>query len=170
MTERIPTPPIAGIEETVLWHPERIDIAIVCAVLLAAMVKFLISYMREHNISDVAYIVVFWGIGFLAILSVLIWSVAVSTVVRKQSEDLTISFALGRLVRWEVQSVFLKDLKDVVARERAYSFKGRRKHRYEILFGPAKAKSELLGLLTRKHVERLASGVLRGILRIERPL
>jgi hypothetical protein len=134
------------------------------------MVNFLLSYMRQHSISDVVYIVVLWGIGFLAILSVLIWSVAVSTVVRKQSEDLTISFALGRLVRWEVRSVFLKDLKDVVARERVYSFKGRRKNRYEILFGPAKEKSELLGLLTREHVERLASGVLRGILRIEHPL
>ena len=170
MTERTQTLPVGEVKETVLRHPERIDIAIVCAAVLAGMVKFLVSFTREHDVFSFVYIVVLWGIGFLAILSILIWSVAVSTVVRKQSEDLTISFALGRLVCREVRAVFLKDLTDVVARERVYGFKGRKTRRYAILFGPAREKSELLGRLTRHHVEMLASGVLRGILRNERPL
>jgi hypothetical protein len=156
---------VGEVEVTVLRHPERLDIAIVCAALLAFMVKLLISLIREHDIVDILAIVVLWGVGFLAVLAMLIWSVAVSTVVRKGSEDLTISWALGRLVCREARSVFLKDLTEVVARERAYGFKGRKTRRYEILFGPPdREKSELLGHLTREHVEKLASGVLRGIL------
>ena len=170
MTEITLTPPAAEVQETVLRHPERIGTAIFCAALLAVMVKFLVSLTQEHDISDFAYIVVFWGIAFLLLFSILIWSVAVSTVVRKQPGSLTISLALGRRVRWQVRYFFLNDLKDVVARERIYGFKGRKTCRYEILFGPAKEKRELLGLLTRAHVEKLASGVLRGILTIERPL
>jgi hypothetical protein len=84
------------------------------------MVKVFISLVREHDIFDILAIVVLWGVGFLAVLSIPIWSVAVSTVVSKASENLTISWALGRLVSREVRSVFLKDLTDVVARERAY--------------------------------------------------
>jgi predicted MFS family arabinose efflux permease len=87
---------------------------------LAVMVKVFISLVREHDIFDILAIVVLWGVGFLAVLSIPIWSVAVSTVVSKASENLTISWALGRLVSREVRSVFLKDLTDVVARERAY--------------------------------------------------
>jgi hypothetical protein len=84
------------------------------------MVKVFISLVREQDIFDILAIVVLWGVGFLAVLSILIWSVAVSTVVSKASENLTISWALGRLVSREVRSVFLKDLTDVVARERVY--------------------------------------------------
>jgi hypothetical protein len=170
MTERTQAPLVGEVEETVLRHPERIDIAIVCAALLAVMVKLLISLIREHDVFDILALVVFLGIGFLAVLSTLIWSVGVSTVVRKGSEDLTISWSLGRLVCREVRSVFLKDLTDVVACERVYGFKGRKTRRYEVLFGPARERSELLGRITREHVEMLAHGVLRGILRIERPL
>jgi hypothetical protein len=140
MTERIQAPLAKEVEETVLRHPERIDIAIVCAALLAVMVKLLISLIREHDVFDILALVVFWGIGFLAVLSTLIWPVAVSTMVRKGSEDLTISWSLGRLVCREVRSVFLKDLTDVVARERVYGFKGRK--RVDMKYS--------LGLLERK--------------------
>ena len=138
-------PPVLEIEETVLRHPERIQTAIICAAVLAVMVKLLLSLLREHDISDILYIIFFWGIGFLAILSALIWSAAATTVVRKESKDLTISLALGRLGRWKTRAVFLKDLTGVVARERVYGFKGRKLRRYEILFGAGKEKSELLG-------------------------
>jgi hypothetical protein len=170
MPDLTQTPTIGEAEETVLWHPERVDVAIVCAVLLAIMVKLLVPLLREHDIVDILAILVFWGIGFLAILSVLIWSLAVFTVLHKGAEDLTISWALGRLISREVKSVPLKDLTGVLARERIYGFKGRKVRRYEIFFGPDREKTELIGRLTRAHVERLARGVLRGLLRIEHQL
>jgi hypothetical protein len=155
-------------EETVLWHHERIGLAIISAALLVYMVKILISLFGETNlpISDALSTVALWLIAFVAIASVLIWSTLVCTVVRKGPERLTIYSKLGRLARWGSSSVLLSDLKDVVAQERLYSVKGRKTRQYVILFGPAGGKSELLGRLTRAQIESLANGVLRGILRI----
>ena len=133
------------------------------------MVKFLVPFVREHGVFDMWAIVFFWGRGFLVILSVMVWSVGVSTVIRKNSEDLTISSMLGHIVCREVRSIPLKYLIDVVARERSYGFKGRKTRRFQIQYGPARQRSELLGRLTRDHVVRLQNGVLRGTLRIENP-
>ena len=169
MVEKIQQPATGEERETVLWHTERIDIAIVCVALLIGMVKFLISFVREHGIFDMWAVTFFWGLGFLAVFSVMIWSVGVSTVVRKNSEDLTISSMLGHIVCGEVQTIPLKFLTDVVARERSYGFKGRTTRRFQIQYGPARQRSELLGRLTRDHVVRLQNGVLRGTLRIENP-
>jgi hypothetical protein len=161
-------PPVEEVEETVLRHPERIGIAIACAALLAFMVKQLIALFHEQPISEALPIVIFWGVGIIATCFALVWSVAVFTVVRKGSEDLTIGLTLGGVVYRRVTSVFLKDLTDVVARERFYGMQGRKMRGYEILFGPEMEKSKLLGRLTRQHVEALASGALRGMLRVER--
>jgi hypothetical protein len=60
------------VEVTLLRHPERINISIVCAALLAVMVKVFISLVREHDIFDILDIVVLCGVGFLAVLSILI--------------------------------------------------------------------------------------------------
>lgn len=156
-------------EETTLWHHERVGIAIVSAALVAYMVKILISVFREQRFSiPVAVcIVVFWLIVFVTICSILVWSTMVCTVVRKEAESFTIYSKLGRLARWGGRSVMLSDLKDVVAQERSYGVKGRMTRQYVILFGPARERTELLGRLTRRHIEILANGVLRGILRIE---
>lgn len=169
MGEAAETASVEGAEETVLRHLERIDIAIASLVLLAVMVKLLISFVREQNISVyVALITVaLWLTGFIAILCVLIWSTIVCTVVCRGPERLSVYFAIGRLVRRAVRSILLDDLKDVVAQERLYGVKGRKARRYEIVFGPARERSELLARPTRAHIEALLNGALRGILRIE---
>jgi hypothetical protein len=154
-------------EETVLRHPERIGIAIASAVLLAVMVKILVSFFRGQTISAsvVLVTVVLWTIGFVAIASVLIWSTMVCTVVSKGPKKLTIYFKLG-LLR-EVRSVRFSELTNVVAQQRFYGVKGRKIRRYAILFGPPRERSELLNRLTPAHVQALANGVLRDALRIE---
>jgi hypothetical protein len=167
MTERGSTPS-REVDETVLSHPERIQAAIICALVLAIMVKFLVSMVREHAIFDVIYLVVVWGIVFLAITSIFLWCVAGTTVVRKQAGRLTMSLAMGRLVIREVRSVPLTDLKDVVIRERVYGYKGKKIPRYEVVFGRSEGKRELLGFLTRENADLLANGVLHEFLSNER--
>jgi hypothetical protein len=107
------------IEKTVLRHPEGIQPAIICTVVLACMVQFLISLLQGHDISDVVYVIFLWSIAFLVVASVFVWSVVGSTVLRKQFGLLTMSIALGRFVLWDIKSVPLPDLKNVVIRERA---------------------------------------------------
>jgi hypothetical protein len=78
--------------------------------------------------------------------------------------------AVGGVVLWEVKSVPLADLNDVVIRERIYGYKGKRIHRYEVVFGRAGDKRELLGFLTKENASRLANGVLREFLSNDRPM
>lgn len=40
-------------ENTVLRHPEGIQPAIICAVVLVLMVEFLVSTLRTHHISEI---------------------------------------------------------------------------------------------------------------------
>ena len=155
------------INETVLWHPERADTAIVCAVILVLMVRFFIHFVQQHGISEMPYIVLCFGVVFSAVVSVLVWSLGVATVVRKGTEDLTISWKLGGLLCRRLRSVPLKDLSDLVARERTYSSRGGKVRRFEILFGPVRDRTLLLGRLTRNHVIRLRNGVLQGMLTFE---
>lgn len=168
MADRAPVPQAKGVEETVLSHPERIGYVLVFGTLFVVMLKSLISSIRQHDIFEVWYVVTLLGMGLLGALAALIWSVAVYTVVRKGSEEITICWALGRLIRRRKYSVLLKDVTDLVARERFYSAgRGNKIRRYEILFGPERVRIELLGRLTRRHVDLLAIGVFRGMLRIE---
>jgi hypothetical protein len=168
MTERDPTL-TREVEETVLRHPEGIAPAIMSAIALAVMVRFLISMIWEHPIVDISLLVL-WGIVFLAIASIFAWSVAGTTVVRTQSGRLTMTLALCGRDIWEVRSVSLKDVKNVVIRERVYGYKGKRIHRYEVVFGQTGEQRELLGFLTRNNALVLANGVLREFLTTERSL
>jgi hypothetical protein len=162
-----PSPQLEEVSETVLRHPERIGAAIACAALMVFMAKKLIALVHGQDISEVVPILVFWIVGVIATCFGLVWSLAVFTVVRKESEDLTIGWTLGGVGYRRVTSVFLKDLTNMVARERFYAVKGRRTRGYQILFGPEKERSELLGRLTRQQVDALARGALRGMLTIE---
>ena len=121
------------------------------------------------HIVDVALIVL-WGGVFLAIASLFVWSAVGTTIVRKQSGRLTMSLALCGLVIWEVRSASLKDVNNVLIRERVYGYKGKRIHRYEVVFGPTGQQRELLGFLTRNNAKVLANGVLREFLSNEGPL
>jgi hypothetical protein len=163
MTHLDPTPS-REVDETVLSHPERIQPAIICAVVLAMMVQFLISMLRERTISDMPYLFVFWVVCFLAMTATVVWYVAGTTIVRKQAGRLTISLALGRLVIREVSSVPLTDLKDVIIRERVYGYKGKKIPRYEVVFGQGEGNTELLGVLTRENSDLLTNGVLSEFL------
>jgi hypothetical protein len=113
------------------------------------------------------YIGLCLGVGFFAVPSILVWSLGVATVVRIDSEDLTISWKLGGWLCGRLRSVPLKDVSDMVARERTYGVKGRKIRRFEILFGPVRGRTVLLGRLTRDHVIRLRNGVLQGMLTYE---
>lgn len=155
------------VSETVLWHPERADIAIACVVILVLMVRFVISFVHEHGFFEMPYIMLCLGVSFFSVPSILVWSLGVATVVRKDSEDLTISWKLGGLLCGRLRSVPLKDVSDMVARERTYGVKGRKIRRFEILFGPVRGRTVLLGRLTRDHVIRLRNGVLQGMLTYE---
>lgn len=156
------------VEKAVLRHPEGIQPAIICAVVLALMVEFLVSTLREHHISEVVSLVVLWGVVFVAITAALVWSVAGSTVVQKQFGRLTMSLALGGALLWEVKSVPLTDLSNVVVRERVYGYKGKRIDRYEVVFGRAGEERELMGFLTKRNAELLVNGVLREFLSHDR--
>jgi len=152
------------VEKTVLRHPEGIQPGIICAVVLALMVEFLVSTLREHHISEVVSLVALWGIVFVAISAVLVWSVAGTTIVQKRLGRLTMSLALWGVLLWEVKSVPLTDLSNVVVRERVYGYKGKRIPRYEVVFGRAGEERELMGFLTKRNADLLVNGVLREFL------
>lgn len=151
------------VEKAVLRHPEGIPGAIICAVLLVIMARLLVSITNGHRSADVVYLLFLWVIGVLAILVFFLWSIAGVTIVQKRSERLTMSLALGPL-RWEIRSVFLADLKSVVARERVYGNKGTKIPRYEILYGKPGAQKELIGFLTKENAALLVHGILREFL------
>jgi hypothetical protein len=111
------------------------------------MMKQLVALAHAPDILEVLPIVMFWGVGLIATSFALVWSVAVFTVVRRGPEELTIGFTLGGVFYRRVTSVLLKDLTDMVARERLYGNKGGKMRGCEILFGPEKEKSKLLARL-----------------------
>ena len=131
------------------------------------MIKALISFIQQHDVSDVIPLLFLWGVAVVGVIIALIWSVGVSTVIEKGPEDVTVSWSLAGLIRRRVASFPLKDLTNMVARERFYGIKGRKTRRYEILYGPEREKSEFLGRLTRRHIELLTSGVFLGMLKVD---
>lgn len=164
MDRRTKLPP-QDVEKAVLRHPEAIQTAIICGIGLIVMVRILVGFLQRHDYFDAVYIIVLWIVAFLAVASLFAWSIAGSTVVKKSLGRLTISLAVGGLVIWEVGSVSLADLTDVFVRERTYGYKGKRIHRFQVMFGKTGHEKELLGFLNKENSQLLVSGILKEFLK-----
>lgn len=143
------------VEKLVLRHPERIPAAVIYAGLLALAGKHLLYWIRAQDVSDVMPIILFWGVVCLAVLACLVRATAGIMVARKAGGELIISVSLGPIPLWRVRSVLLADLAKVAVSERIRRFRGKKIHRYTILYEYAGAQTELLGDLSRENAELL---------------
>ena len=158
----ITTRPKDAPERAVLGHTEAAAAAIICILLLAASLDHLVSMVRQMRYTDPIWIG-FWGILSLALLVLLARAVLGATVVRRHDGQLTISVSVGPLVLWDVKSVPLTELEHLVIEKRVHGYKGKKMHRYVILYGRAGTQRELLGFLSRENARLLVTGVLRGL-------
>lgn len=161
MSENYATPPREGVERAVLKHTEAIPAAIICALLLALSVRELVSVIRAQSGADLISLDLFWGICSIALLVFLARAVMGTTVVRKHNGQLTISVSVGPLALWNVKSVPLAELENMVIQERTYGYIGKKMHRYVMLYGRDGTQEELLKFLSRGNVLLLVHGVLR---------
>lgn len=142
-------------EKIVLRHPEGNWAAVIGAGLLALLGKHLFPLIGKDDVSDVMPLILFWGIGFLVILAFLVRALAGTLVVRKRDGQLTISMSIGPVPIWKVRSAMLADLGKVAVRDHIYGYRGKKIHRYKIVYEHAGAQWELLDHLSRESATLL---------------
>ena len=156
-------------EETSLRPKMRVSTAVLTVVGLIVWVRGGVSLAVSYEVVGALPVVLAWLIGFVSLLFVLCWSIAGRTIVARHGDRLTIRSAIAMFGITKAKSISLAEAGNLTVEQKVYGYKGKRIPRYAITYEQSGTRKELLGFLTRNHIEMLLNGPLRGIVDAQYP-
>jgi hypothetical protein len=163
-------PELPGLsEETSLRPKMRVPTAMLTVVGLIFWIGGGVSLAANYEASGAIPVALAWSVGFAFLLFALCWSIAGRTIVARHGDQLTIRSAIATFGITKGKSISLAEAKNLTVERKVYGYKGKKIPRYAITYEQSGKRKELLGFLTRDHIELLLNGALRGIVDARHP-